>query len=273
MESSNLMKGMIAIAIIAIVVTAGWIYSLQENPAVVPVDNEQKVNPIAVVNTSMGEFKIELYEKEFKADKKYDSIRLVDNFKRYAASGFYDGLIIHGVAPWPYGNRTKTLIYTGNYYPELTKKEPIYPPIKYGKRTDVLFGLKHTDLAVSWFDTWNVTSVFYICDGDWSNSGNPQTAWKEPGLDIHDPVFGKIVDGVDVIRKIGSLGHHSEINETGDVNLGYVPNSTVVINHISIYYPETAAETVVLSGDVLFTGDRNSYFSPVSSSVSFMRNL
>ena len=269
MASSKLMKGLIAVAVIGMLVAAGWIYSNQTSPAVIPVDQEEQVNPIAVVNTTMGDFSIELYEKEFRADKKYDSVRLVENFKDYAERGFYDGLIIHGVSPWSY-NKTKSLIWTGEYYANLTEKKPIFPPIKYGKRTDVLFGLKHTDLAVSWFDTWNITSTFYICNGDWSNSGNQSNAWKEPGLDISDPVFGKIVSGVDVIRKIGSLGHHSEINETGDPNLGYVPNQTVVINSIYIHYPASNTDTVYITPDI-FMADRITYsFSAFSS---FMSNL
>lgn len=267
MEAEKLMKLAVVTGIVAVLISSAWIYSTQQNPEIVVNESEQKVNPIAIVNTSMGDFTIELYEKELKKDREYGSIRLIDNFKRYAASGFYDGLIIHGVAPWPY-NQTKTLIYTGQYYPNLTKKELRYPPIKYGKRTDVLFGLKHTDLAVSWFDTWNVTSVFYICNGDWNDSGNPQTAWREPNLDIHDPVFGKVIDGAEVIRKIGSLSHHSEIKQTGDPNLGYVPNTTVVINHISIYYPEPGTEALIIPGNVLFAEtDRVHYSSKVFSSL------
>ena len=270
MASSKLIKGIVALAVIGMLVAAGWMYSSnQVNPSVAPVDEKQQVNPIAIVNTTMGDFSIELYEKEFREDKKYDSIRLVENFKDYAERGFYDGLIIHGVSPWSY-NKTKSLIWTGEYYANLTEKKPIFPPIKYGKRTDVLFGLKHTDLAVSWFDTWNITSTFYICNGDWSNSGNQSNAWKEPGLDISDPVFGKIVSGVDVIRKIGSLGHHSEINETGDPNLGYVPNQTVVINSIYIHYPASNTDTVYITPDI-FMADRITYsFSAFSS---FMSNL
>ncbi len=269
MESSNLMKGLIAVVVIAMLLASGWIYSNQSNVGINPPEEKQEVNPIALVNTTIGNFSIELYEKEFKADKQYDSVRLVDNFKRYVAIGFYDGLIIHGVAPWPY-NHTKTLIYSGQYSPDLTKKELLYPPIKYGKRTDVLFDLKHTDLAVSWFDTWNITSVFYICNGDWSNSGNQSNAWKEPGLDIHDPVFGKVVGGVDVIRKIGSLGHHSEINETRDANLGYVPNETVIINHIKIYYPPANADITEIQSSILMVDRRIYRFSMLSSFISHL---
>ncbi len=237
-------KIVLSILIVFTIIISVYLLALSPKPAIEVPESEQTINPIAVVNTTMGEFRIELFEKEFRRDNKYNSLELIENFKRYSASGFYDGLIIHGVTPWPY-NKTKTLIWTGEYNKSLQKKELLYPPIKYGKRTDTLFGLKHTDLMVSWYDTWNITSTFYICNGDWSDPDNPQESWKGPGLDPVDPVFGKVISGVSVIRNIGSLPTHSEVNSTGDKNLGYVPNETVMIRHIYIFYPKDDNETAL----------------------------
>ncbi|GEM_PF-2885685 len=226
-EFSGKMKLIIALVIVATLIGAAYLAQMSTKPNIVEQEPEQTINPIAVVNTTMGEFRIELFEKEFKKDKEYDSVRLTDNFKRYAASGFYDGVVIHGIAPWPY-NKTRTLIYTGEYTSDLSKKELPFAPIKYGRRTDVDFGFKHTDLMVSWFETWNITSIFYICNGDFSGD-SPES----PTLDPKDPVFGKVISGADVIRSMGALPTHY-----AGPDFPNLPNETVMIKHVYVFYPD-----------------------------------
>ena len=265
MEHDRLMK-MLAIIVVVVIIVSIWVYvAFSGNNGNVSVEKCSNANPIAIVNTTMGDFEIELFEKEFCKDKEHNSINLVKNFEKYALSGFYNGVIIHKVAGMKKGEEAcsngsvgRTLIYTGEYYDNLTKKKSPLKPWDYGYRTDVLFGLKHTDLMVSWFDSHHITSVFYICNGDWSNSGNQSTAWKEPDLDIYDPVFGKVISGVDTIRRIGMLPTHSEVNETGDRNLTCV----------EIKYPKSSNT----QEDMVFTSDFMEHYRR-SYSLDFMRNL
>jgi cyclophilin family peptidyl-prolyl cis-trans isomerase len=289
MERGTLMK-ISVLVVLVLLISSILIYVAMQNNGGQVREAEQKVNPIAVVNTTMGNFEIELFEKEFSKDKEHNSIQLVKNFEKYALSGFYNGLIIHKVAGMHKGYEAcsngsvgRTVIYTGEYYENLTKKKLIFPPLDYGWRTDVLFGLKHTDLMVSWFDSHHITSLFYICNGDWSNSENPQNMSKEPDFDIYDPVFGKVVDGVDVVRKIGSISTHSEVNRTKDINLTCVPNTTVVIRNIKIYYPHNSSSSPEednsisdhvenISNDYSFPFMRNLY-SNIQKNVIHRRNM
>jgi len=134
-------------------------------------------NPIAYINTSMGNIKLELYQ---------DLVpNTVANFIKYANSNFYDGLVIHRIIPG-------RLIQGGGYYPNGTYKPPIYAPIDLETNPEA----RHVDGAIgigpSVYDT-NLTCQFYICDG------------AQPSLDDNYPVFGVVIDGKDVVRAIGSV--------------------------------------------------------------------
>ena len=230
-------KKVIVLLIIVLLISAIFIYATY-TPGNVEVP--KKPNPIAVVNTTYGVFKIELYEDKVKP--------LTDHFIRYVESDFYDGLIFHmlrvSTKEMPNGTLVPyngNMVMTGAYYPNFTKKKPTFI-LNWNKRTDVIAGLKHTDLSVSWIDDsyGKVGSRWYVCNGDFSG--------RAFQMDEMDPVFGKVISGANVIRKIGNLSVY-DVNNT-DPQLSRVPmgpnNTTVKIIHIYVYRPKTKNEAIFL---------------------------
>ncbi|MEM0492444.1 MAG: peptidylprolyl isomerase [Candidatus Thermoplasmatota archaeon] len=139
--------------------------------------SNEKTNPIAVISTSMGTIKVELYKNEMPTT--------TANFVRLAKDGFYDGLVFHRVID-------DFMIQGGGFYPNGTHKNSPYGPIKLEINSKVL----HVDGAISMARTNNpdsATSQFFICDG------------SQPHLDGSYAVFGRVIEGIEVVRAIASL--------------------------------------------------------------------
>ena len=133
-------------------------------------------NPIAVINTSMGIIKVELFK-----DKVPNT---VNNFISYAEDGFYDGLVFHRVID-------DFMIQGGGFKPDGSKKET-RDPIDLEINKDV----RHVDGAIAMArtsDPNSATSQFYICDG------------AQSFLDDNYAVFGVTIEGIDVVRNIASV--------------------------------------------------------------------
>ena len=100
-----------------------------------------------------------------------------------AESGFYDGLIFHRVVD-------NFVIQTG---------DPLGTGMGGSAQTitlEAVEGLTHTDGAVGMArsqDPNSATSQFYICDGPQHN------------LDGNYAVFGRVIEGMDVVRAIASV--------------------------------------------------------------------
>ena len=231
----------IALFVAAIIIAAGLMY-LTYTPG--KIENPKEPNPIAKVSTNYGNFSILLYEDKVQP--------LTDHFIRYAASGFYNGLIFHmlrlSTKELSNGNIVPyngTMIMTGAYYSNFTKKEPEFT-LEWNKRTDVIAGLKHVDLSVSWItDSYGkIGSRWYICNGNFSG--------KAFQMDEVDYVFGKVISGEKVIRRIGSLPVYN-VNKN-DTQLSRVPfgpnNTTVQINNIYLYRP-TSERLSILYASVI----------------------
>ncbi|HEC77492.1 MAG TPA: peptidylprolyl isomerase [Thermoplasmatales archaeon] len=132
---------------------------------------------LAIIKTSMGTITIELYTEE--------APKTTENFIKLANDGFYDGLVFHRVID-------DFVIQTGGFYPNGTYKPSPYGPIN----LELSPQLTHVDGAVGMARGQSInsaTSQFYICDG-------PQHS-----LDGHYAVFGKVIDGMDVVRQIASV--------------------------------------------------------------------
>ncbi|HLE95822.1 MAG TPA: peptidylprolyl isomerase [Candidatus Thermoplasmatota archaeon] len=133
-------------------------------------------NPRAIIETSAGTIVCELY-----GDK---APTTVANFVKYANDGFFAGTIFHRVIK-------DFVIQGGGIQPNGRQKETPYPPIK----LEIVPGLKHLDGALSMART-NVrdsaTSQFYICHG------------PQPSLDNNYAVFGKVLEGMEVVRAIAT---------------------------------------------------------------------
>jgi peptidyl-prolyl cis-trans isomerase A (cyclophilin A) len=139
-------------------------------------------NPVVLMETSMGTIKIELFQKEAPVS--------VKNFLEYANSGYYSGTIFHRVIPG-------FMAQGGGLTAELQPKPGARPPIK----NEADNGLKNdrgTIAMARTSDPNSATSQFFI------NVVN-NNSLNRPSFDGHGyAVFGKVIDGMDVVDKIVS---------------------------------------------------------------------
>jgi len=130
------------------------------------------------------------------------------NFKKYANDGFYVGTIFHRVIDG-------FMIQTGGFRSGMLQKTATYPPIN----LEISPYLRHEDGSVAMArtnDPNSATSQFYICDG-------PQAS-----LDDSYAVFGKVVNGMDVVRDISAVSTGTTGSYTD------VPVSDVTIQSVTI---------------------------------------
>ena len=146
-----------------------------------PAGSEPKGGPVVIMSTSMGDIKIELYEKE--------APETVKNFLSYVNDKFYDGTIFHRVIP-------NFMIQGGGLTPGMQEK-PTKPPVK----NEATNGLKNTlgTLAMARTpDPHSATAQFFINvrENDFLNFQD------ESFNGFGYCVFGKVMEGLDVVRKI-----------------------------------------------------------------------
>ncbi len=152
--------------------------------------NKSKKHTIVVLETGMGEIKIELFDNEAPIT--------TSNFKKLVRNGFYNGLIFHRIVH-------NFVIQAGAFYSDGKYKKSPYPPIK----LEINPKLKHDDGAVGMArtsDPNSATSQFYICVGE------------QHELDGRYAVFGKVIDGMDVVREIASFDPQHTITYNGMKN-------------------------------------------------------
>ena len=168
---------------------------------------EVKKNPVAVMETSMGNVKMELFEAEAPIS--------VKNFLEYANSGFFNNTIFHRVI-------ANFMIQGGGFTTDF-KMKPTKAPIK----NEAGNGLKNQRGTLAMARTGVVdsaTAQFFInvINNDFLN----QRDKTQQGFGY--AVFGKVVDGMDVVDKIAAA-------KTG-VTKGFpdVPEKQVVIKSIKV---------------------------------------
>jgi cyclophilin family peptidyl-prolyl cis-trans isomerase len=155
-----------------------------------------KGNPMVVLSTSMGDIKVELY-----ADKAPITTK---NFLDYVKAGYYDGTIFHRVIPG-------FMIQGGGLNPDMQdKREGQKPAIK--NESDNGFKNETGTLAMARTSAPDsATSQFFINVKD-NTFLNRESAADKVGY----AVFGKVVEGMDVVRKIeqaktASKGPHQNV--------------------------------------------------------------
>lgn len=136
---------------------------------------------MVLVSTSTGDIKLELYEKEAPIT--------VANFLSYASDGFYDGTVFHRVI-------NNFMIQGGGFTADM-KQKPTKPPIK----NEADNGLKNERGTIAMARTAAVdsaTSQFFINHTD--------NAFLDNGVrDFGYAVFGKVVEGMEVVDKIAAV--------------------------------------------------------------------
>ena len=166
----------IALVLTCLIIGAGAFFAVStENGNAAKSKGAKNMNRIAVFETNMGNFEIELFED--KAPK------TTKNFIDLAEKGFYDGLIFHRVIDGfmiqggdPEG--------TGMGGPGYTIKDEFHKDLKHNSEGIL-------SMANAGPDTGG--SQFFI------------TLDKTPWLDGHHAVFGKVIKGMDVVKKIGKV--------------------------------------------------------------------
>jgi peptidyl-prolyl cis-trans isomerase A (cyclophilin A) len=156
---------------------------------------EKTMNPVAVFETTMGTFKIELFE---------DKVPMtVKNFVDLAKKGFYNGLIFHRVIDGfmiqggdPKGN--------GTGGPGYAIKDEFNKDLKHS-------GPGILSMANAGPNTGG--SQFFI------------TLAACPWLDGKHAVFGKVIEGLSVVQSIGKVDTDPQNN---------MPLTPVVMNKVSI---------------------------------------
>jgi cyclophilin family peptidyl-prolyl cis-trans isomerase len=143
-------------------------------------------NPTATMDTSLGKIKVELYT---------DKMPLTaNNFIKLANSGFYDGLHFHRVIDG-------FMLQFGCPH----SKDPMSPNAGTGDGPDGTIKDEHTAKLS------NEPGTLSMANTGAPNSGscqffvntvhNSYLDWFSPGPSKH-PVFGKVIEGMDVVKKI-----------------------------------------------------------------------
>ena len=145
----------------------------------------EKGNPMVVLETSLGNIKVELY-----ADKAPITVK---NFLDYVKAGYYNGTIFHRVIP-------NFMIQCGGMTADMNdKKDGQKPSIK----NESSNGLKNDEGTLAMARTSvpdSATSQFFI------NTKNNDFLNKEKSQDgVGYAVFGKVVEGMDVVKKIEAV--------------------------------------------------------------------
>lgn len=150
-------------------------FNLDWNPAFEPYEITN--HPLAIMDTIMGEMVLELYIDKMPITS--------ENFIKLSQIGFFTELVFHRVID-------DFVIQGGGYYANGTHKKSPYDPIVLETHPEVM----HVDGAISMArtnDPNSATSQFFICDG-------PQHR-----LDGNYSAFGKVINGLDVLRDIASV--------------------------------------------------------------------
>ena len=153
------------------------------------------VNPVVVMDTSLGAITIELY-----ADKAPVTVK---NFLQYMDEGFYNGTIFHRVMD--------NFMIQGGGFTEDMQQKPTRAPIK-NEASSTLKNERGTIAMARTSVVDSATSQFFIN----VNDNDP----LNHSSDSHDgygyAVFGKVIAGMDVVDKIkkvetGTVGHNENV--------------------------------------------------------------
>ena len=195
----------ISVVLIIVIVAVAAFILLQNMSFPSKNNSASTVNPIIVIDTTMGTIKVELYKDKMPIT--------TANFLRLVNISFYNGLVFHRVIH-------DFVIQSGGFYPNGTQKTSPYGNIPF-ETSDVT----HVDGAISMASTGarvGGAAQFFICVG------------AQPTLDGNYAAFGKVNDtaSMDVVRAIAALDPSQTTTKYGN-NQNW-PVNDVIINSITI---------------------------------------
>ena len=161
---------------------------------------EKGGNPVVLIKTSKGDIKVELYKEKAPIS--------VENFLSYVNDGYYSGTIFHRVIK-------NFMIQGGGFTADMKQKSP-KDPIK-NEAKNGLSNSKGTLAMARTAVVDSATSQFFINHDD--------NKFLDHGTrDYGYAVFGKVIEGMDVVDKIAIVptGHQD------------VPTETVTIESITL---------------------------------------
>lgn len=157
-------------------------------------------NPVVVLDTSMGEIHIELFEDKAPIT--------VDNFLKYVDDDFYNGTIFHRVIP-------DFMIQGGGFTEDMAQK-----PTRESIKNEADNGLSNEPYTIAMARTSVVdsaTAQFFINVAD-------NTFLDHGSRDFGYAVFGKVINGEDVVDRI------ADVRTGRRAGMGDVPTETIAIN-------------------------------------------
>jgi len=172
-------------------------------------------NPKVSLKTNKGTIVLELYPEKAPVS--------VENFLQYVKSGFYDGVIFHRVIK-------NFMIQGGGFDKDFNRKQTKDPIVN-----EATNGLKNKRGTIAYARTSvinSATSQFFINHADnyfLDHKG------KTP-QDFGYAVFGKVIEGMDVVDKIANVETHVYRG------MGDVPVKEVVILKAEIVKPKKNAK-------------------------------
>jgi peptidyl-prolyl cis-trans isomerase A (cyclophilin A) len=192
--------------IIAVTVMVAFTCSAYAADAQKPAKAAGK-NPVVLIATSMGNIKLELFEKEAPVS--------VKNFLTYVNAGFYTGTVFHRVIPG-------FMIQGGGFTTDF-KEKPTSPPIK----NEAGNGLRNDRGTLAMARTFIVDSAsaqFFINVKNNDFLNHRDNSMQGFGY----AVFGKVIEGMDTVDKIAAVptGMHGEFSD--------VPKKDVIINSMKV---------------------------------------
>tara|TARA_B100001123_G_scaffold438745_1_gene574187 strand:- start:8730 stop:9308 length:579 start_codon:yes stop_codon:yes gene_type:complete len=173
-----------------------------------PTKSTAQTNPVVVMETSLGDITIELFQDRAPIS--------VENFLEYANDGFYEGTVFHRVIQ-------QFMIQGGGMTADLSQKTT-RSPIK-NEATNGVSNARGTIAMARTNVVDSATSQFFINTVDNARSlDNSGTDARSYGY----AVFGNVTDGMDVVDKIAAVATQVQGPHQN------VPREPVVINAISV---------------------------------------
>ena len=200
------------VAAAALAVTMMCVVAASAADTKAPADKgKEKANPMVILTTSLGDIKVELYP-----DKAPVTVK---NFLDYTKAGYYDGTVFHRVIP-------NFMIQGGGLTPDMQEKTAGRTPAIKNESSN---GLKNEVGTLAMARTSapdSATSQFFI------NVANNEFLNKEKAQDkVGYAVFGKVVEGMDVVNKIVAVKTTSKGPHQN------VPTDPVVIKSAKVVEP------------------------------------
>lgn len=188
-----------------------------------PAKTNQVSANFALISTSLGDIKVELYPDS--------APKTVTNFATLATQGFYNSLTFHRVVKDfviqggdPNGDGSGGRSIYGETFPDEINADSIGVPKQTQEMYATLYGYKYrSDLTSQKMEAGSLAMANRGADTNGSQFFIVSKS-AQPSLDGKHTVFGHVVAGMDVVDKINNV----------EVGPGDRPNTPIMINKITV---------------------------------------